>query len=135
MSQEKVEKRKYEKKNRKKIERQKKIKGMVKCLTTALVIGALVGIPLGIKIYKSQPTFVGDSVLSAYVGNYIDEHYAAEVSGLGTENAEDTEEATSEDEVTKAVEEAVGEDLETVDSSNIDEVLGTDSDSEATTEE
>ena len=69
---------------------------MVHCITAALIVGAIVGIPLGIKIYKSIPVFVGDSVISSYVGTYIDEHYASEISGLGaTTEAASSEETTS----------------------------------------
>lgn len=126
MSQAKVDKRKYEKKNRKKLEKQRKIKLAVKCIATALIIGAVIGVPTGIKIYKSQPKFVGDASLEAFVGNYIDENYASDISGLGT-SEETSEEGDTEDEVTKAVEEAAGSDLEEVDADNVDEVLGTDS--------
>ncbi|MGN0153082.1 MAG: hypothetical protein ACI4A3_01425 [Lachnospiraceae bacterium] len=126
MSQAKVDKRKYEKKNRKKLEKQRKIKLAVKCIAAALIIGAVIGVPTGIKIYKSQPKFVGDSSLEAFVGNYIDENYASDISGLGTADTTSEEEAV-EDELTNAVEEASGSDLEEVDADNVDEVLGTDS--------
>lgn len=134
MSQAKVDKRKYEKKNRKKLEKQRKIRFAVKCVTTALIIGAIVGVPLGIKIYKEQPKIVGDSVLEAFIGTYIDENYASEISVLGsnTDGTEDTEEGTSEDEVTKALEDASGNNLQKVDADDVDEMLKTDS--EETTE-
>ncbi|MBD8973690.1 MAG: hypothetical protein EGQ63_07615 [Clostridiales bacterium] len=125
MSQEKVDKRKYEKQHRKEIERKRKVRLTVKCIIVALIIGAAVGVPTGIKIYKNQPKFVGDSTVEAYIGNYIDENYASEISGLGTTEAT-TESETTEDEVTKAVEDAVGSDVETVNEDNVDEVLGTD---------
>ena len=41
MSQEKVDRRKYEKKNRKKLEKQRKIKTALKCIIAALVVGAI----------------------------------------------------------------------------------------------
>ena len=121
MSQEKVDKRKYEKQHRKEIERKRKVRFTVKCLVAGLIIGAAIGVPTGIKIYKNQPKFVGDSTLGAYIANYIDENYASEISGLGN-----TEAASTQDEVTKAVENATGSDLEKVDADNVDEVLGTD---------
>ena len=135
MSQEKVDKRKYEKQHRKEIERKRKVRLTVKCIIVALIIGAAVGVPTGIKIYKNQPKFVGDSTVEAYIGNYIDENYASEISGLGTTEAT-TESETTEDEVTKAVEDAVGSDVETVNEDNVDEVLGTDTEeSSSETEE
>ncbi len=135
MSQEKVDKRKYEKQHRKEIERKRKVRLTVKCIIVALIIGAAVGVPTGIKIYKNQPKFVGDSTVEAYIGNYIDENYASEISGLGTTEAT-TESETTEDEVTKAVEDAVGSDAETVNEDNVDEVLGTDTEeSSSETEE
>lgn len=135
MSQEKVDKRKYEKQHRKEIERKRKVRLTMKCIIVALIIGAAVGVPTGIKIYKNQPKFVGDSTVEAYIGNYIDENYASEISGLGTTEAT-TESETTEDEVTKAVEDAVGSDAETVNEDNVDEVLGTDTEeSSSETEE
>lgn len=135
MSQEKVDKRKYEKQHRKEIERKRKVRLTVKCIIVALIIGAAVGVPTGIKIYKNQPKFVGDSTVEAYIGNYIDENYASEISGLGTTEAT-TESETTENEVTKAVEDAVGSDVETVNEDNVDEVLGTDTEeSSSETEE
>lgn len=135
MSQEKVDKRKYEKQHRKEIERKRKVGLAVKCIIAALIIGAAVGVPTGIKIYKNQPKFVGDSTVEAYIGNYIDENYASEISGLGTTEAT-TESETTENDVTKAVEDAVGSDVETVNEDNVDEVLGTDTEeSSSETEE
>ena len=119
MSQEKVDKRKYEKKNRKKLEKQRKIRMTVKCVAAALIIGAIVGVPLGIKIYKEQPKMVGDSVLEAFIGTYIDENYATEISMLDNK----TEESTSEDEVTKALEDASGNNLEKVDADDVEDML------------
>lgn len=133
MSQEKVDKRKYEKQHRKEIERKRKVRLAVKCIIVALIVGAAVGVPTGIKIYKNQPKFVGDSTVEAFIGNYIDENYASEISGLGT-TEETTEADTTEDGVTKAVEEAVGSDVEKVDQNNVDEVLGTDTE-ESSSEE
>lgn len=103
MSQAKVDRRKYEKKNRKKLEKQRRIKTALKCITAALVVGAIFGVPLGIKIYKEQPKFVGDSVLSSFVGNYIDENHAADVPSFSSE------EDTVEDAATKEIEEISGE--------------------------
>ena len=96
MSQEKVDRRKYEKKNRKKLEKQRKIRVTLKCIMAALVVGAIFGIPLGIKIYRAQPKFVGDSVLSAYVSNYIDENHAEDIPSFTSEEAS-TDEVLEDD--------------------------------------
>lgn len=129
MSQEKVDKRKYEKHHRKEIERKKKIKTAVTCISAALIVGAVVGIPLGIKIYKEQPKFVGDSTLKAFVANYIDESYSEDVELVKkkAEETEATETTEVEDVVKEAVEEASGQEVEEVDADNVEEVLGTDS--------
>lgn len=100
MSQEKVDRRKYVKKNRKKLEKQRKIKTALKCIAVAIITGAIFGVPLGIRIYKAQPKFVGDSVLSGYVSNYIDENHAADVPSFTSE------EDAVKDAATKATEEA-----------------------------
>lgn len=123
MSQAKVDKRKYEKKNRKEIERQRKVKLTVKCVTAALIVGAIIGIPFGYKIYKSMPKYVGDATVSSFINNYIDKNHAEELTVFQSMN-ETTEEATTEDDVTKAIEDASGKDLEKVDAENVDEVLG-----------
>lgn len=135
MSQEKVDRRKYEKYHRKEIERKKRIKTVVTCVAAALIVGAIVGVPLGIKIYKEQPKFVGDSTLEAFVSSYIDENYASDVAVLNqttedTETTETTENTGAEEAIKDAVEELSGEELEEVDSDNVDEVLGTDSETE-----
>lgn len=138
MSQEKVDRRKYEKYNRKKLERQRKIKLTVKCIIAALVIGAIIGVPLGINYYRSIPKFVGDSTLGAFVDNYIEEAHAADVPDFSA--SEETSEESAEDELTDAIEEATGSEAGKVDAGNVDEVLGTDdsedeADSEDTSEE
>lgn len=112
MSQEKVDRRKYEKKNRKKLEKQRKVKTALKCIAAAIVVGAIFGVPLGIRIYKEQPKFVGDSVLSAYISNYIDENHAADVPSFS-----DKEDAVK-DAATKAIEEVSGTQEEQTDKDN-----------------
>lgn len=116
MSQEKVDKRKYEKQHRKEIEKKRKITTAIRWIGTALVVGAIVGVPLGVTIYNKIPKFVGDSVLEAYVGNYIDEHYSEDLAGIPTDeeleamNADATESA--EGQLQDAIEEAVEENME-----------------------
>ena len=96
MSQEKVDRRKYEKHNRKKLERQRKIKFAVKCIVAAIVIGAMIGVPLGIDYYKSIPKFVGDSTLENFVGEYMKEAHAADIPDFSAAEYENTEETTEE---------------------------------------
>ena len=79
MSQAKVDKRKYEKKNRKQLEKKRKARFAAKCIVAALIIGAIVGVPVGVNIYRSIPKFIGDSTLSAFVGEYIDDNHSSEV--------------------------------------------------------
>lgn len=106
MSQAKVDKRKYEKVHRKEIERKKKIATAVKCVVAALIIGAIIGIPTGIRIYREMPKFVGDSTLEAFIGTYIDDNYASDVASLGDAASEDSEEdASTESSEDAAVEE------------------------------
>lgn len=114
MSQAKVDKRKYEKKNRKKLEKQRKIRFAVKCIATALVVGAIIGIPTGIKIYKNIPKFVGDSTLEAFVGTYIDENHAADIPDFASSTDSDEEdsskdEAADEDTDVESTEESAGD--------------------------
>lgn len=110
MSQEKVERRKYEKYNRKKLERQRKVKIAVKCIIAALVIGAIIGVPLGINIYRSIPKFVGDATLSAFIGNYIEEAHASDVPDFSASS--ETSEESAEDGIMDAIEEAAEESAE-----------------------
>ena len=125
MSQAKVDKRKYEKVHRKEIEKKRKIKTTVKCITAALIIGAIIGVPTAYNIYKSIPKFVGDSTLEAFVSDYIDTNHASDIAVL---KEDDTTEATTEsteieDVIQDAVEEATGKETEKVDAENVDEVL------------
>ncbi len=111
MSQAKVDKRKYEKVHRKEIERKRKIATAVKCVVAALIIGAIIGIPTGIRIYREMPKFVGDATLASFIGNYIDENYASDIEVLNSsEDTADTTESTDPvDAVSDAIEKATGE--------------------------
>ncbi|MDE7247602.1 MAG: hypothetical protein K2N43_06915, partial [Lachnospiraceae bacterium] len=55
MSQEKVDKRKYEKYHRKEIQKKQKRKAMIATVVFVLVAGTAIGIPLGYKIYDMIP--------------------------------------------------------------------------------
>lgn len=141
MSQAKVERRKYEKHNRKRLEKQRKMKFTLQCVATALVIGAIVAVPLSINYYKSIPKFVGDATLSAFIKNYVEENRPSDIPDFEAMQAEaeaQQEEAKKQQEATKELEEATNGQLEEVTADNVDEVLGTDDaeeDSEATEED
>lgn len=130
MSQKKVDERKYLKKHRKEIERKKKTKTIVTCVVICLLLGAAIGVPTGINIYKKMPKFVGDATLSSFVANYIDENYSEEVDIVNAIAENQDEETTETNEYESAVEDALGEDVEVVDEDNIDEVLGSDEETE-----
>lgn len=121
MSQAKVEKRKYEKKHRKELERKRKIKLLTKCVLWSLVIGSVIGVPLALNYYKSIPKFVGDATLKAFVENYIDTNHSAEVELLNAKAK------TTESQVKDAIDEAVGQELKEVKEDEVEEVLDTDS--------
>ncbi len=120
MSQAKVDKRKYEKKHRKEIERKRKVRLAVKCIVAALIVGAVVGVPAGISIYKSIPKFVGDSTLQAFVSNYIDDNYSSDLAVFDTEDTTEISD-TTESEIEQAVEEAAGVELESLDAEDLEE--------------
>lgn len=73
MSQEKVDKRKYEKYHRKEIQKKQKRKAMIATVVFVLVAGTAIGIPLGYKIYDMIPKTVSanEVVYKAWVSNYI----------------------------------------------------------------
>lgn len=117
MSQAKVDKRKYEKIHRKEIEKKRKIRIAVKCVIAALILGAIIGVPIGIRVYRSIPKFVGDSTLEAFISTYIDDNHAADIAGLGakadtTESTESTEETDPVDAISDAIEDAISDSSE-----------------------
>lgn len=80
MSQDKVDKKKYVKKHRKEIERKRKAKTILVVICVCLIIGAAIGIPIGVNAYKNMPKIIGDATLKSFVANYIDEHYQEEIA-------------------------------------------------------
>lgn len=94
MSQSKVDQRKYEKKHRKEILRKQKIKKVIAVTATIVVIAAIVGSVVGVKIYKAIPKYVAASGLSSTVDKaWEDNGY----DSLFTATSSDAEETTSAD--------------------------------------
>ncbi len=71
MSQEKVDKRKYEKYHRKEIQKKQRRKAMLGSIVFVLILGTAIGIPLGYKIYDSIPKKISSLVFNAWVSNYV----------------------------------------------------------------
>lgn len=67
MSQEKVDKRKYEKKHRAEIMKKKRRHKIIGWSIFGVVLGGIVGSIAGVKIYNAIPKYVEPEKLSAYV--------------------------------------------------------------------
>lgn len=126
MSQEKVDKRKYEKIHRKEIEKKRKIRIAVKCVAAALILGAIIGVPMGIRIYRQMPKFVGDATLQAFISTYIDDNYAVEIARLNAaaDATESTESSDPIDSVKDAIEDATGGSVQQVTDDDIESLVG-----------
>ncbi len=130
MSQEKVDKRKYEKKNRKALEKKRKRRTMIKWITVAVIIGIIIGVPSAVSIYHSIPKFVGDSVFSAYISNYIDEKYADDVALLNSASDTDEDSENAEEDATETDSDNTEEDTQGQDADNTDETDSENSEAE-----
>ncbi len=91
MSQAKVDKYKKEKKNREKIKRRKKIKQTACIFLAAIALGALLGVPLGRKIYKdnkkkedAKAAEAAKYVSSDDLNSWLDEYWVENYSDLYT---------------------------------------------------
>lgn len=106
MSQAKVDKRKYEKIHRKELERKRKIKVVATTIVTCIVIGALVGFPIGYRYYKSLPVFLSSEEVDDYIKGYVsDRLYFSGITLPGGEELDAdsliaTENVVSEEDVT-----------------------------------
>ena len=107
MSQAKVDKRKLEKKNRAKILRRKKIKQALAIFIAAIAIGALIGVPLGRKIYKENKKredakaaeaakYVSSDDLNSWLDEYWVDNYSDIYSGISFATNNDAEAANTE---------------------------------------
>lgn len=115
MSQEKVEKRRYEKKHRAELIKKQKRNKIIGWTVFGILVGCLLASTLGVKIYKSIPKYVEAEKLGAYVnelwaengyGNYFtatdsDVHEDAEI-----EDTEDTEETENTEDTSSSAEDA-----------------------------
>ena len=141
MSQAKVDKRKYEKKNRKQLEKKRKARFAGKCILAALIIGTIIGVPVGINIYRGIPKFVGDSSLKAYVSDYIDSNHSSEVDTVkaieaksSEEKADTTEAETTEGSADTTEAETSEESAATTQTENSEEASDTTETTEASSE-
>lgn len=93
MSQAKVDKYKEEKKNREKIKRRKRIKQTLCIFLAAIALGALLGIPIGRKLYKDNKKredakaaeaakYVKSDDLNSWLDEYWVENYSDLYSGI-----------------------------------------------------
>ena len=102
MSQAKVDKHKNEKKNREKIKRRKKIKQAITVFIAAIAIGALIGVPLGRKIYKENKKsedakaaeaakYISSDDLNSWLDQYWVDNYSDLYSGISFATSNDAE--------------------------------------------
>ncbi len=86
MSQEKVDKYKEEKKNRKKTMKLNRVKKALVVFVVCLGIGALIGIPLGKKLYKYQKEEAEKhaTIASSDFEGWFDKNWNEKYSSIGT---------------------------------------------------
>lgn len=91
MSQEKVDKRKYEKYHRKEIEKKNRMKITVTTIVSVVIVGMIIGIPLGYKLYEMMPRTISPNTLDAWVSAYVSDHddypFVTEAEADSTEDA------------------------------------------------
>lgn len=99
MSQEKVDKRKYEKYHRKEIQKKQRIKTTIGIVFFVLILGTAIGIPLGYKIYESIPKKISTTVYNAWVSTYVKdiEGYPFVVEQQDTTGEDSTGESSASD--------------------------------------
>jgi hypothetical protein len=102
MSQEKVDRYKKEKKNRDKTKRRKKIKQTIGIFLAAIALGALIGVPLGRKIYKENKKkedakaaeaakYVSSDDLNSWLDSYWVDNYSDLYTGITFATGTDAE--------------------------------------------
>ncbi|MBQ6231716.1 MAG: hypothetical protein IJJ74_11450 [Eubacterium sp.] len=102
MSQQKVDRYKEEKKNREKTKRRKKIKQTIAIFLAAIALGAMIGVPLGRKIYKENKKkedakaaeaakYVSADDLNSWLDSYWVENYSDLYTGITFATSTDAE--------------------------------------------
>lgn len=96
MSQSKVEKRKYEKKNRAAIMKRQKMKKIAGWCIFGVLVGCILAATLGVRIYKAIPKYVEAEKLGAFVSQTWAENGYGEYFPATASDAEDTEDIDSD---------------------------------------
>lgn len=106
MSQEKVDKRKYEKQHRKQIEKKRKIKTALIVIGCALVIGAIIGFPIGYFYYNKHKEDAALDQLYDMLSTTTEATTteATDGSGEGSDDSEATDDSESTDESSETTE-------------------------------
>lgn len=110
MSQSKVDKRKYEKKNRAAIMKREKRKKILGWCIFGVLVGCILAATLGVKIFKAIPKYVEAEKLGAYVSQtWAEQGYgsifpatSSDASDGDSTDVEDTDSDTSEDTASEA---------------------------------
>ncbi len=106
MSQEKVDKKKYEKKHRKEIEKKNKLKKNISIAAIIIVLLAIVATPFGYTIYnnnkKDKENQAMQQELSDWLATYTATEDESSEGDSDTEEATDTESASEESDTTEA---------------------------------
>lgn len=97
MSQSKVEKRKYEKKNRAAIMKRQKMKKIAGWCIFGVLVGCILAATLGVRIYKAIPKYVEAEKLGAFVSQTWAENGYGEYFPATASDAEDTDSDSTED--------------------------------------
>ena len=97
MSQSKVDQRKYEKKHRKEIMRKQKIKKVAAITATIVVIAAIVGSVVGVKIYKAIPKYVSASGPNGVIDDTWEKNYGSLYTATASDAEEETDTAVDTD--------------------------------------
>lgn len=154
MSQQKVDKKKYEKYHRKEMLKKKKIKTVCGIIIACIVIGTAIGVPLGYKIYKSIPKKIESGNLETWVSHYMQnmdgypfvtpttEEASSEDASAEGETSEETssegetsEETSSEDEAGETSESSEASESESTEASETEEASSEAETTEAASEE
>ena len=105
MSQTKVDKRKYEKKNRAAIMKREKRKKILGWCIFGVLVGCILAATLGVKIYKAIPKYVEAEKLGAYVSQtWAEQGYGSYFENSSTATEDTASEADTSSETTTTAE-------------------------------